>query len=978
MSEPAPAPDNTTNSPPGSALLATKLYARPARANLVDRPRLTRLLDDGGSASLILVSAPAGFGKTTLLAAWLASRPRLACWLSLDTADNHPARFLSYVIAALQRAVPGLAGDLAASLRSPEPPSSEAVLAALVNELSLVPDDLVLVLDDYHVITAPAVNAALTFLLENLPPNLHLVISSRADPPIPIARLRSRGQVVEVRADELRFTADEAAAFLGKTMGLVLSPEQAAALDERAEGWIAGLQMAALSMRGRDDVDGFIQAFAGTNRFILDFLVEEVLAREPEEVQTFLLQTAILTRLSGPLCDAVTGASGGSDGQQMLERLERRNLFVVPLDDDRRWYRYHHLFADLLRARLRRSAPDRVAPLLARAAEWCERDGQVAEAVGYALAAEDFEQAGGLVARYWGQVANDGEIETVWAWLVALPEEMVRNSAPLSLACCWTHWLKGQMGEIVPHLVDAEHALGVHAEHALSVHAEHALGEPVPPVPSGREGEPRAELAVQIATLRSIVARYSDDLATARSHAEQALALLPEDLPPQAGAQLRNLIFLALGSAYDGAGDLERAVDAYSETIRWGRLGRNAAGIAGMTYRLAGLLRLLGRLRAADEACREGLRFLDEQGMSRLPPAGLLHVALAGVLLERNDLEAAEGHLARGAELGRRSGRFDWVKNAAPALARLRLARGDAGGALAAVEEAEAALGEPPAHLAMAEHLALKAQILARQGALGEAAVCAGEATRLAGRDRGQTGETAALAALRVRVARSQPGEAVSQLARAITAAEERRLLGLAMELRILRSLALQRHGAVREAEADLQRALALAEPEGYVRVFVDEGEPLAGLLRRLATRPAGIAGSGYSAGYLADPACGVRRAGRKPVVSRGALTGSDRARRPRRGIGSIAGVDRATLGARARSAPADGRRSHQRTDRQPADHRARHRQSPHPQHLRKARRAEPRPRRRARQRAGSPLVVSSTSLRFRPASCSVASAGPR
>src|SRR5512133_2569959 len=371
MSEAAPAPDTTIRAAQGSGLLATKLYARPARANLVARPRLIGLLDGGRSAGLILVSAPAGFGKTTLLAGWLEHGRQSACWLSLDAADNDLARFLSYVIAALQRVVPGVAGDLVGPLRSTEPPSAEAVLAALVNELSLVPDDLTLVLDDYHVITSPAVNAALTFLLENLPPNLHLVISSRADPPIPIARLRARGQVVEVRTDELRFTPDEAAGFLGQTMGLNLSPEQVAALDERAEGWIAGLQMAALSMRGRDDVDGFIRAFAGTNRFILDFLVEEVLSREPEEVQTCLLQTAVLTRLSGPLCDAVTG---GSDGQQMLERLEKWNLFVVPLDDHRCWYRYHHLFADLLQARLHQSGQEPVARLLSRAADWCERD----------------------------------------------------------------------------------------------------------------------------------------------------------------------------------------------------------------------------------------------------------------------------------------------------------------------------------------------------------------------------------------------------------------------------------------------------------------------------------------------------------------------------------------------------------------------------------------------------------------------------
>ncbi len=856
----AAAPDNTINAAQGNGLLATKLYARPGRANLVARSRLTRLLDDGRAASLILVSAPAGFGKSTLLAEWLSRRPQSACWLSLDAADNDPPRFLSYVIAALQQAVPGVAGDLVLPLRSPQPPSVEAVVTALVNELAPLPRQIVLVLDDYHAITSQAVNGAVTFLLENLPPTLQLVISTRADPPIPIARLRSRGQVVELRAGDLRFTPDEAAAFLSRTMGLALSPEQAAALGERTEGWVAGLQLAALSMRGRDDVDGFIRGFAGANRFILDFLVEEVLSREPEEVQSFLLQTAVLDRLSGPLCDAVTGAS---DGRQMLERLDRRNLFVTPLDDNRCWYRYHHLFAGLLQARLYQSGPEPAARLLSRAAEWCEREGQVAEAVGYALAAKDYARAGSLVARQWGVVANSGEIETVWSWLAALPEEMVRNSAALSIVACWVLWLKGEMAAIEARLLDAEAA----------------LGRPAARDPSGAAGALDTALPVQLAALHSLVARYSGDFAAACAHAERGLALMPGDAPTQPYAQLRSLVSLALASACDGAGDLKRAVAAYAESIRWSRLGRNAAGVA-VTYRLIGALRLLGRLRAADEACREALRFVEEQGMARVPAAGILHVAMAEVLLEQNELEAAEGELAQGAELGRRSGRMDGAKNAVPARARLRLARGDASGALAAIGEAEAALGEPPPPLALAELLALKAKVLARQGRLGEAAQRAEEAVRLAGRDRGQTGEMAALAACRARAAQSEPDEAVAQLSRSLAAAEGAGRWGAAIELRILRSLALARQGERRAAEAELERALALAEPEGYVRTLIDEGEPLAHLLRGLAARPRRTAGSGgCSAGYLTTllaafgapggslPSTGLHPPGRSPLV---------------------------------------------------------------------------------------------------------------
>ena len=862
-----PAPDNIIGARQASDLLAAKLYARPVRANLVARPRLASLLDGGLSASLILVSAPAGFGKTTLLAEWLGDRPYGSCWLSLDAADNDLPRFLSYVIAAFQRAVPGVAADLLVALRSPQPPSVEAVVTSLVNELSSVPGHVVLVLDDYHVITSPTVNSALAFLLENLPTNVHLAISTRSDPPIPIAKLRSRGQVVEVRADELRFTPDEAAAFLSGTMGLALSREQVAALDERAEGWIAGLQMAALSMRGRGDVDSFIRAFAGTNRFILDFLVEEVLSREPEEVQTFLLQTSILNRLVGSLCDAVTGTSGG---QEMLERLERCNLFVVPLDDDRRWYRYHHLFADLLRARLHRSGPDPVARLLSRAAEWCERNGQVPEAVSYAIAGLDYERAASLVTRYWQHTTNNGEIETVWSWLNALPEEVVRNSAPLSVAYCWLLWFRGQIGSIEEHLVDAERALA---------------GLVLPEAFSG-DDEVYRVLPALIATLRSIVARYGGDFKASIAHAESALSLVPGNLPSQVNAQLRAVIFLALASAYDSAGDLERAVVAYTETIRSSRVGRSAAGVTGMTYRLIGALRMLGRLRDADAACRSALEYVQEQGMARLPAAGILHVAMSEVLLERDDLEAAESHLLRGTELGKQSGRLDAVRNAAPALVRLRQARNDAIGALAAVREAELALGELPPPLARAELLALKAKVLVRQGAVAEAAQCIEEAVRLAGQDRGQTGEMVALAVSRVHLAQCRPDEAIVRLTRSLGDAEGAGRLGTAIEMRILRSLAHLRQGDKVEAEADLERALALAEPEGYIRVFVDEGEPVADLLRNLATRPQGARKSGScSARYLTtllaafSTASGSRpSAGPDEPVEMRLLSGADRA----------------------------------------------------------------------------------------------------
>ncbi len=805
-------------------LIRTKLRLPLIRPDLVARPRLQARIAEGLRGPLTLITAPAGFGKTTVVASCVAGCGMPVAWLSLDKDDNQPGRFLRYLVAALREAVSTI-GDEAAQLTTAAfqaPP--EAVLTSLVNDLDAAAVEMALVLDDYQFIHSPAIHEQVAFLLDHCPQTFHLVIATRSDPPLPLARLRARAQTVELRAADLSFTRLEAAQFLNDVMDLGLDVEAVALLAERTEGWIAGLQMAALalqgtlSMRGREDADSFIQTFAGTNRFIMDFMLEEVLAREPEEVQAFLLQTAILTRLSGPLCDTVTGAAGG---QAMLEELERRNLFVIPLDDERRWYRYHHLFADLLQTRLQHQVgPERVAELRSRAAAWCEQDGQVAEAVNYALAAQDYRRAGGLIEQYWHVAVNTGEIETAWSWLDALPEDEIKRRASLGIAYCWVLWLRGRVGVIAPRLVDVEHALNVSGAMAGA----------------GPGSVVYTESLVQLAILQSLVARYDNDFEAAVEAAERALALLPQDWPPQAAMQMRALISFALASAYDGAGDLERAVDAYIEHIRLSRLASNITGVS-ITFRLVGVLRLLGRLREAGVVCREALAYVQTQGMSRLPAAGILHVALSEVLVEQNELEAAEAHLAQGLKIGKWSGRLDAAKNAAYALSRLSLARHDANGALAAIREAESAIGDPQPPLAWAELLALRARALVRQGALREAVQCIEEAERLAGPERGQTWEMVALAVSRVLVARSGLNAGVAHLTQAVAVAEEGGRLGAALELRILRSLALAQQGDARAADADLERALALAEPEGYARIFLDEGRPMQMLLAQWLAR---------------------------------------------------------------------------------------------------------------------------------------------
>ena len=376
-------------------LLETKLYVPKWRLGLVPRPRLIERLDRGTERKLTLVLAPAGFGKTTLLSEWLAATlasERAAGWVSLDQSDNDPAFFWSYFIRALQKVQPEVGESALSLLHSPQPPSIESVLTTLINEIDAIEDDpstgsgrgFVLVLDDYHVIDSQPIHSAIAFLLDYLPPQMHLVIASRSDPPLPLARLRGRGELTDLRASDLRFTPDEAAVFLNEVMGLHLTAGEVEALETRTEGWVAGLQLAALSMQGREDIRGFIRAFAGDDRYIMDYLVEEVLQRQPERVRSFLLQTSILDRLSGPLCDAVTAQE---EGKGLLEALERDNLFVVPLDDKRQWYRYHHLFADVLHAHSMEEQPDRLPTLHRRASEWYEDNGSRADAIRLALAA---------------------------------------------------------------------------------------------------------------------------------------------------------------------------------------------------------------------------------------------------------------------------------------------------------------------------------------------------------------------------------------------------------------------------------------------------------------------------------------------------------------------------------------------------------------------------------------------------------------
>ena len=536
-----------------SPLLETKLYVPKPRRGLVARPRLDERLSRGAASKLTLISAPPGFGKTTLLAEWLAASPaseRSTAWLSLDPGDIEAATFWPYLIAALQTVVPGVGAGALSLLQEAKPPPIESILATLLNELNAVPRDIVLVLDDYHEVDTPDIQGGVAFLLEHLPPQLHLVITTRADPALPLGRLRGRGELVEIRAADLRFTPDEAAAYLNEVMELHLVARDVAALEARTEGWIAALQMAALSMQGRDDVTTFIAGFAGDDRYIVDYLVEEVLQRQPERARSFLLQTSILDRLNGPLCDAVTGQDGG---KAALEALERGNLFLVPLDDHRRWYRYHPLFADVLRAHLLDEQPDRVLDLHRRASDWYEQKGEPSEAVRHSLAAGDYPRAADLIERAIPALRSSRRESLALAWLRALPDDVIAGRPVLSVHYAGALLLHGQLEGAEARLQDAERWLDMTPE-------GHDRANGVTAGPIVVDEEEFARLPSQIATYRAAQALVIGDVAGTIRHAERGLELAgPDDHLTRGSAA--GLLALASWST----GDLVEAHRSWTE-----------------------------------------------------------------------------------------------------------------------------------------------------------------------------------------------------------------------------------------------------------------------------------------------------------------------------------------------------------------------------------------------------------------------------
>jgi LuxR family maltose regulon positive regulatory protein len=754
----------------------------------------------GRPARLILVSAPAGFGKTTLLTQALAAAPSLA-WVSVDERDDDPVRFWTYVLTALHAAAPEV-GEAALGLL----PSVDAALAAVLNDLRARPDPLTLVIDDYHLVESRDVHDAMTFLVEHLPSNVRLVVATRADPPLPLSRLRARGELVEVRAADLRFTDGEAADYLAGTMGLALADAEVAALAERTEGWAAALQLAGLSLQGRADPGAAVARFAGDDRFVVDYLVDEVLARLPADVHDFLLRTSVLTRFTGALCDAVTGQSGGA---ARLVALERANLFLVPLDDQRRWYRYHHLFAEVLRAHL---DGQQAAPLHRRACAWLHANGDTVEAIRHALAGDDPHRAADLMELAIPALGRERREAERARWLRALPDAVVRSRPVLAVAFVGTLAQMSDFATVGQRLDDIEAAL-------------RPDGGPWPQDPPPGlvvvDEDGYRSLPAAIGMYRAALALHHGDVPATLTQARTALALAPpgDDLVRAGAGALAGL-------AAWTTGDIAGAHAAYTESVAGLRNAGFLADVLGCSITLGDLCLVQGRLGAARRTFEAGL---DLSG-GRLRGTADMHVGLAGVLLERDDLAGATEHLAAAERLGERGGLPQNPYRWRVVLARLREVEGDLDAALDLLVDAERVYnGDYSPNVQPVP--AVRARLHIRRGELDRAAAWASEHRLDVDDELSYLREYEHLTLARLLLAQHDE-RAAGLLERLLVAAEHGGRTGTVIAVLVLLSLA----RGDRAAAADpLRRAVTLARPEGYVRIFADEGPAMAALLGGLA-----------------------------------------------------------------------------------------------------------------------------------------------
>jgi LuxR family maltose regulon positive regulatory protein len=774
-------------------LLTTKLHVPSIRPELVARPRLLERLKEGLERRLTLVSAPAGYGKTTLVTHWLHEAGRPLAWLTLETNDNDAARFLAYLMAALKGIDPKIGQAVEPMLAMPQPPPPESILTALINDIAAVEEPFALVLDDYHLISTLAIHERLAFLLDHQPARMHLVIATREDPPLPLSRWRARGQMVEIRQSDLQFSLEETSDFLRRVMGLDLSSDDVAALHQRTEGWIAGLQLTALSMQGRDDIRRLVQSFTGSHRYILDYLIEEVFQQQPPDAQDFLLSTSVLDRLSVSLCDALTERD---DSAQMLHALEQANLFLFPLDESRQWYRYHHLFKDLLRHRLAMvKGKESVTLLHTRASRWYEDHGYPEDAVDHAVEAHDWPRAAALVSEVSGSLLKRGETTTLLRWFQALPEDVILANGRYCYDYGWPLILTGQL--------DA-------ADRYLERAREAANGDPA--------------LLHQIVSAQVHIARTRGDDSRTIELSRQVLPLLTDqDLVE------RGVVMLNLGIAHCNRGDLEDAEQTLRETLEAADKANNTFVRWVALHFLGRVEAARGRLHRAADLYQQVLSEGERGGPSH--PLAMAHLDLGGLLHEGDDLDRADDHLQQCLDLARRGGHLEVQISGCRFLALLRQAQGRNVEALQSLENAhrlETEANLPPS--VRARNAACHVQVALAQGDLATATRWAAEMWDDVDASAFYPGLN--LARARLLMAQERKEAATEWLQSCYETCAQKDITWGMVRVRTLQALAAPTPEA---ALPFLGEALTLAEPQGLVRSFLDEGMGLAALLRRAA-----------------------------------------------------------------------------------------------------------------------------------------------
>ncbi len=807
-------------------ILSTKLYLPPPRPKVVPRPRLIDRLNAGLHGKLTLMSAPAGFGKTTLVTEWISVSDIQVAWLSLDEGDSDSARFLTYIVAALKTVAPAIGTGIMNLLESPQAPPIHSLLTTLLNEIATIPQDFVLVLDDYHVLDNHEIDTALAFLIENQPPQMHLVITTREDPGLPLARLRVRGQLTELRAADLRFTPNEAAEFLNQAMGLSLSSNDIAALEQRTEGWIAGLQLAAISMQGVGEKSSFIQTFTGSHHFVLDYLIEEVLSRQPRHIHNFLLKTSILDRMCASLCDAILEDVNHS-ASELLESIRQANLFLIPLDNERRWYRYHHLFGDLLRKRLGESARIEINSLHIRASQWYEQHDQQSEAIHHSLAAEDFERAATMIERAWATShSTTFQSRQLLTWMQTLPLSVYRNRPVLSTGYGWSLLNFGDLQAADERLRDAERWLATADDMGISrsemVIADHEAFQRLP---------------ATIASARTYHALALGDVPNTIRHGQQVLSFAEENDHHQ-----RGIATSMLGLAHWYTGNLETAYQFMSDGMEsMYKLG-NIHFALSSTFGLADVLLGQGRLLDAIAIYKKGLHVAESQPYMVQGIADL-YMGLGDLYREQNDLETAHKYLSQSESLGEQAGLPDWRVRFCKVQARMKHISGDFDDALDLLDEAEHLY-----HITPVPNIqpipAMKAHIWIKQGQINRVLSWAQEQGLSLDSDVIYLNEFDLMMLARLHIVLVENDNTANPvhdlfhlLERLLDAAEREKRMGSVIEISILQARLQWTLENREDALNGLQKALHLGEPEGYVRVFVDEGLSIKAMLAEAVAR---------------------------------------------------------------------------------------------------------------------------------------------